>query len=169
MRAHAQFFPEDELVNAMITLDAFDEALLRLLQVDAGLSYAELGERIHLSTSATLRRVQRLKEVGVITATRAIVDPRKVGLPLTIFVEIALENERADLLDAIKAGFAEAPEVLHCYYVTGDADLIVIVAMPDMEAYEGFTRRMIRANPNIKRFKTSVVMDRVKSTTVLPI
>jgi Lrp/AsnC family transcriptional regulator, leucine-responsive regulatory protein len=153
----------------MILLDEFDRAILTELQKDAMLSFAELGERVHLSASAVLRRVQRLKADGVIAATRAILDPRKVGLPLTMLIHLALGNDHADLRDAVKASFRDAPEVQQCYYVTGDADLIVVVAMPDMEAYEQFTRRMILGNPNIQHFKTSVVMDCVKSTSILPI
>lgn len=153
----------------MIELDAFDRALLRHLQEDATLAYAELGALIHLSASATLRRVQRLREAGVITATRAIVDPRRIGLGLTVILEISLETERADLLDGIKRALLAEPNVLHCYYVTGDADIIAILALPDMEAYEAFTRRVITTNPNIRRFKTSVAMDRVKASTVLPV
>jgi Lrp/AsnC family transcriptional regulator, leucine-responsive regulatory protein len=153
----------------MIQLDAFDRAILRILQEDASLSYAEVGDRVNLSASATLRRVQRMKDNGTIFATRVMVDPEHVGQPLLIIVEVSLENEHIATLEATKQALVDDPRVQQCYYVTGDADLFVVLAIPNMASYKAFTDCHFVGNANIKKFKTSVVMDCVKSTTVYPV
>jgi Lrp/AsnC family transcriptional regulator, leucine-responsive regulatory protein len=153
----------------MDKLDSFDRAILVIIQEDATLSYADIGERVNLSASATLRRVQRMKESGTIIATRAILEPEKVGHPLTILVEVSLENEHAATLEGTKRALIDDPQVQQCYYVTGDADLFVIVMMPTMSSYKMFTDRHFLGNANIKKFKTSVVMDCVKRSTIYPL
>jgi Lrp/AsnC family transcriptional regulator, leucine-responsive regulatory protein len=153
----------------MDQLDGFDRAILAIMQEDASPSYAEIGERVNLSASATLRRVQRMKENGSIIATRVIVDADKVGHPLKIIVEVSLENEHVAALEGTKQALIDDPNVQHCYYVTGDADLFAILAIPNMAAYKAFTDRHFLGNANVRRFKTSVVMDCVKATTVYPV
>jgi Lrp/AsnC family transcriptional regulator, leucine-responsive regulatory protein len=153
----------------MDQLDSFDRAILAILQEDASPSYAEIGKRVNLSASATLRRVQRMKENGTIIGTRVIVDADRVGHPLTIIVEVSLENEHVAALEGTKQALIDDPHVQHCYYVTGDADLFAVLAIPHMAAYKAFTDRHFLGNANVRRFKTSVVMDRVKATTVYPV
>lgn len=153
----------------MNQLDDFDRAILTIIQEDATLSYADIGERVNLSASATLRRVQRMKENGTIIATRAILEPEQVGHLLTILVEVSLENEHAATLEGTKTALIDDPQVQQSYYVTGDADLFVILTMPNMSAYKAFTDRHFLGNANIKKFKTSVVMDCVKRTTAYPL
>jgi Lrp/AsnC family transcriptional regulator, leucine-responsive regulatory protein len=153
----------------MDQLDDFDRAILTILQEDASLSYADVGARVNLSASAALRRVQRMKANGTIIATRAIVAPEQVGHPLIILVEIALENEHLSAIEAIRQALIDDPRVQQCYYVTGDGDLFVIVAMPSMQAYKAFTERHFIGNGNIKKFKTSVVMDCFKHATAYPL
>jgi Lrp/AsnC family transcriptional regulator, leucine-responsive regulatory protein len=153
----------------MDQLDSFDRAILAIVQQDATLSNAELGERVNLSASATLRRVQRMRESGAIVATRVILNPQRVGYPLTVIVEISLENEQAAALQGMQQALIDDPYVQLCYYVTGDADLIAILAIPDMPAYKSFTDRHFVGNPHIKKFKTSVAMDCMKTTTAYPV
>lgn len=153
----------------MEKLDSFDRAILTIVQEDATLSYADIGERAHLSASATLRRVQRMKDDGTIIATRAIVEAERVGQPLRILVEVSLENEHAATLERTKQALIDDPQVQQCFYVTGDADLFAILTMPNMSAYKSFTDRHFVGNANIKKFKTSIVMEQVKQTTVYPL
>ena len=153
----------------MDQLDSFDLAILAIIQEDATLSYADIGKRVNLSASAALRRVQRMKDNGTIIATRAILEPERVGHLLTILVEVSLENEHAATLEGTKKALIDDPQVQQCYYVTGDADLIVILTMPNMSCYKAFTDRHFIGNTKIKKFKTAVVMDCVKRTTVYPL
>lgn len=148
--------------------DAFDLKLLSILQLSTRGTAEELAQQVGLSPSACLRRVRRLREVGVIEAEVAVLTPRKVGRELTMVVQVALERERADIMDAFKRAMRATPEVMQCFYVTGDIDFILIVTMPSMEEYELFTDRFFFQNPNVRRFTTMVVMDRVKVGLAVP-
>ena len=150
-------------------LDAFDLKLLSLLQVSTRGTAEELAATVGLSPSACLRRVRRLREAGVIEAEVAVVSPRAVGRELTMVVQVALERERADIIDAFKRAMRATPEVMQCFYVTGEIDFILVVTVPSMEDYEAFTNRFFFQNPNVRRFTTLVVMDRVKVGLAVPI
>ncbi len=110
-----------------------------------------------------------MKENGTIIATRVLVNPEHVGHSLTIIVEVTLENEHAAALEGTKQALIDDPYVQQCYYVTGDADLFAVLAIPNMASYKMFTDTHFVGNINIRKFKTSVVMDSVKSTTVYPV
>ena len=155
--------------QAQPELDEFDLGILGILQRDNATPQREIGEAVNLSAPAVQRRIKRMEETGVIAANVAVVDPDKAGRPITIVVEIAVESERVDLLDGVKASFAAAPEVQQCYYVTGEADFVLVVTVASMGEYEALTRRLFFANPNIKRFRTLVAMDRVKVGLTIPL
>ena len=143
-------------------LDSFDLGILAILQRDNATPQRTIGERVNLSAPAVQRRIKRMEESGVITANAAVIDPARVGQAITILAEVHVESERIDLLDAMKAGFAAAPEIQQCYYVTGDADFVLVICVPTMADYEKLTRRLFFENANVKKFRTLVVMDRVK-------
>lgn len=151
------------------SLDSFDLRLLALVQKNARLSQAELGERVSLSTAAVNRRLKRMADDGVIKRYAAEVEPSAVGYPLTIIAGVETESERIDLLDEMKQAFASCPEVQQCYYVTGDWDFILIFTVNHMEHYNALTRQLFFTNNNVKRFKTFVTMSRVKVGLSLPI
>jgi Lrp/AsnC family transcriptional regulator, leucine-responsive regulatory protein len=150
-------------------LDSFDLRLLALVQQDARQSTESLAAEVGLSAAAVQRRLKRLRQEGVIAATVAVVAPEAVGRPMTFVVEVSLERERADLMDGFKRLMRATPEVQQCYYVTGDTDFVVVVTARSMADYEAFTRRTFFGNPNIRRFRTSVVMDRVKVGLTVPV
>ncbi|EEA94347.1 transcriptional regulator [Pseudovibrio sp. JE062] len=100
---------------------------------------------------------------GVIAANVAVVDPTMVGLPITIFVEVELVSELPTDIDDAKQIFRDAPEVQQCFYVTGEIDFVLVVVVESMSAYEEFTRRIFFKNGNIKKFKTFVSMDPIKT------
>ncbi len=133
------------------------------MQRDNRLTSDVLGERVGLSATAVQRRLKRLRATGVIEADVAVIAPRAVGQRLQMIVLVSLERERADIIDRFKASIRTTPNVMNGYYVTGDADFMLVVSVRDMEEYESFTRRFFYENPDIKNFKTMVVMDRVKS------
>lgn len=143
-------------------LDGFDVAILSILERDNTTPQRTIGEAVNLSAAAVQRRIRRMEEDGVIQANVAIVDPACVGRPLTVLVAVDVESERVDLLDAAKASFVAAPEVQQCYYVAGDTDFLLVLTVGSMGEYEAVTRRLFFGNPNVKRFRTFVAMDRVK-------
>lgn len=143
-------------------LDDLDRRILNALQEDNRLSFAELAERVASSAASCMRRVRRLREEGVIVADIALVDPQAVGKSLTVVVNIELESERLDFIDAFKREMRGAPEVTQCYMVTGDADFVVVVVVEDVAAFETFTKERLYANPNIRKFRSMIMLDRVK-------
>lgn len=152
-----------------INLDAFDIAILNILQRDNATPQREIGEAVNLSTAAVQRRIRRMEESGVIAANVAVIDPGTVGPLLTIFAEIELFSETTHQIDAAKRSFTSATEVQQCYYVTGEADFVLVIVVPSMTAYEALTRRLFFSNNNVKRFRTFVVMDRVKVGLTVPV
>lgn len=150
-------------------LDDLDFKILDLVQRDNRLTSEAIGERVNLSPTAVQRRLKRLREARVIEADVAIVSPKAVGRNLQMMVMVSLERERADIIDRFKRSLRATPEVMSGYSVTGEADFVLFVSASDMEDYEAFTRRFFYGNPDVKNFKTMVVMDRVKVGFELPL
>lgn len=150
-------------------MDAFDLAILGLLQRDNTTPLRLISEAVHLSAPAVQRRIKRLTEAGIIEANVAVIDPARCGQPITILVEVELISETAEMIDTAKRDFSAVPEVQQCYYVTGEADFVLIILVPTMAAYEALTRRLFFGNHNVKRFRTSVAMDRVKVGLTVPL
>ncbi|BAP43706.1 AsnC family transcriptional regulator [Pseudomonas sp. StFLB209] len=151
-----------------MNLDSYDRKILNLLQVNNRISQRELAEEVNLSPSAVNRRISALESAGVIQFNVSIVDPALVGRPITIIVEVKLENERLDLLDEIKKRFVSCPQVQQVYYVTGDFDFLLVMNVRDMGEYEQLTRELFFFG-NIKQFKTFVAMQNNKRTFAVPI
>lgn len=152
-----------------VSLDKIDRAILEILQRDNKTSQRKIAEQVNLSAPAVQRRIKRLEETGVIQANVAVVDPAKVGQPIVLFVQVAMESERIDLYETAKKSFISAPEVQQCYYVTGDADFMLVVSVRAMSDYEALTRRLFFENNNVKHFRTFVAMDRVKVSLSIPL
>lgn len=155
--------------SAFPPLDDFDRAILAILQRDNRTPHRRIGEEVHLSAPAVQRRIRRMERTGVIAANVAVVDPARVGRPLTLVVVLELESERADRVDAIKRRFTAAPEVQQCYYVTGEADFVLLLTVATMAEYEALTRRLFFAEATVRRFRTFVAMDAVKRGLAVPV
>lgn len=153
--------------GSSLELDRFDLAILAILQRDNQTPQRKIAEAIHLSAPAVQRRIRRLETGGVIRANVALLDPTSLGQHLTIVVNVDLEREHSTLIDEAKQAFLAENAVQQCYYVAGETDFVLIVNLPSMGDYEALTRRLFFANSNIKRFRTFVVMDRVKTATTL--
>ncbi|KFX28552.1 Lrp/AsnC family transcriptional regulator [Ralstonia solanacearum] len=145
-------------------LDSYDRKLLRLLQENNKLSQRDLADAVNLSASAVNRRIAALEEAGVIRANVSVVDAAALGRPITILVEVKLENERLDLLDEVCNRFVSRPEVQQVYYVTGDYDFLLVLNVRSMSEYEALTRELFLMSGNVKSFKTQVAMRRAKVT-----
>lgn len=153
----------------MQQLDRADIALLEAVQKNNRLTSEELAGMVNLSPTACQRRLKRLRAQGVIEADVSIISPKAAGRHITMIVLVSLERERADIVDRFKTAIRNTSEVMIGYYVTGDADFILVITARDMEDYERFTRRFFYENHDIKGFKTMVVMDRVKAGFTLPL
>ncbi|WP_375451683.1 Lrp/AsnC family transcriptional regulator [uncultured Devosia sp.] len=153
----------------MTEIDSFDARLLRAVQANNLLTADELAAVAGLSPSACLRRLKRLRAAGIIEADVAVIAPEAVGRGLTMVVEVTLERERPEIMEEFKRLMRNTPEVMQCYYVTGEVDFVLVITARDMRRYEEFTKRFFFANINVRRFHTMVVMDRVKVGYSLPI
>jgi DNA-binding Lrp family transcriptional regulator len=150
-------------------LDRFDRQLLNLVQADADRTADQLSEHVALSPSAIQRRLRRLKDDGVIVRETAIVDPRHVGRPTFFVVSVQVERERPELLARLRAWLTDQDEVQQAFYVTGEADFVLVIAAPDTEAFDGLMAAMMADNPNILRFTTNVTLNMVKRSLFIPI
>ena len=152
----------------MSDLDTFDRAILALLQNDNHTPLRVIAEQVHLSTAAVQRRIRSLQDRGIIAANIAVVAPDRVGKVITILVEVQAERTHLDTLDALRAHLS-GPEIQQCYYVTGDADFVLVMNVADMSEYDAVCRRLFYENKDIKWFRTMVVMDRVKVGLSVPV
>ena len=150
-------------------LDRLDLAILACLQADSRTIAEVIGAKVGLSAAAVQRRIKRLRESGVIEKEVAVLSPRALGLSMTFLVMVEMERENLTVLDVFRRQVLADDYVQQCYYVTGQADFVLVVTCPDMTAFEAFTRRMFFDNPNVRHFTTSVAMDRVKVGLTLPL
>ncbi|MFM0412952.1 Lrp/AsnC family transcriptional regulator [Paraburkholderia aromaticivorans] len=150
-------------------LDDYDRKLLTEVQKDARIPQNELGARVNLSTAAVNRRLKRLCDDNVIERYAAVVEPAAVGYPLTIVVTVEIEREQIDLLDSMKRTFEACPQIQQCYYIAGEWDFVLVLVVRNMDQYNDLTRQLFFGNNNVKRFKTLVVMDRVKTGQNVPV
>ncbi len=144
-------------------MDQFDRHILSYLQTDARMTAEKLSTLVGLSPAAVQKRVKKLRDSRVIQREIAVLDPERLGQKVTIVVEVNLSRETVDILDAFKRRMREAPEVQQCYYTTGEVDFILVVVVKDISEYEAFTHKYFFSMPQVEKFKSSVVMDRVKA------
>ncbi len=144
-------------------IDDFDLKILAILQRNNLTPQRVIGDAINLSAPAVQRRIKRMTESGIIQSNVALIDPAAVGQAITIFVEVEVISETAKQIEDAKAQFARTPEIQQCYYVTGEADFVLVIVVPDMARYEALTLELFFGNNNVKRFRTFVAMDRVKT------
>ena len=156
-------------MNTPAALDRFDLAILDILQADNTTPQRAIAQAVNLSAPAVQRRIQRLKDSGVIRANVAVLDPVKVGKPLTIVLEVHLDNERPDRTAPLRARIAAEDAVQQCYSVTGEADYLLVVNVASMADYEALTRRLFEGDDNIKRFRTSVALASLKTGLRVPL
>jgi DNA-binding Lrp family transcriptional regulator len=150
-------------------LDRFDLAILDILQTDNTTPQRVIAQAVNLSAPAVQRRIRRLHDSGVIRANVAVLDPVKVGMPLTIVLEVHLENERPDRTAPLRARIAAEGAVQQCYSVTGEADYLLVVTVASMADYEALTQRLFEGDDNVRRFRTSVALGSLKSGLRLPL
>lgn len=150
-------------------IDDFDRRILALIQRDNQQTAEAIADAVGLSPSAVHRRIARMHEEKIIVADVAVVDPARIDRKMTFIVEISLEKLRTVEAAAIKKRLREAPEVQQCYNVTGETDFLLIITARDIEDYEDISRRLFSADASIRRYRTSVVMDRVKTTLAIPV
>src|SRR5215470_5867543 len=149
-------------------MDAVDRKILAVVQEDASLSVVEISQHISLSSTPCWKRLQKLEAEGVITRRVAIINPDKVGLSITVFVSIETGDHSQDWLKKFAEVVGAMPEVMEFYRMAGDVDYMLRVVVADIAGYDDFYKRLIAAVP-LKNVTSRFAMEKIKSTTVLPI
>ena len=153
----------------MEDIDATDARILTVLQRRGRISNADLSEEVNLSPSACHRRVQRLEQAGIIRDYVALLDPRKLGRPTTVFVEITLSGQADEVLDAFERGVSRIPDVLECHLMAGTADYLLKVIARDTEDFARIHRRSLARLPGVAQMHSSFALRTVRQTTALPV
>ena len=149
-------------------MDAIDRKILAVVQEDASLSVAEIGQRVGLSSTPCWKRLQKLEAEGIITGRVALIDPDKIGLGITVFVSVETGDHSQEWLGRFAETVRAMPEVMEFYRMAGDVDYMLRVVVRDMQSYDQFYKRLISAVP-LKNVTSRFAMERIKSTTALPI
>ena len=148
-------------------LDRTDRRLLRALQRDASLSLADLAEQVSLSRSACGRRLQRLEAAGVISARVTLLNPARIGLPLTVFISVRTNQHNRDWADRFGAVVRDVPGVMEVYRMGGDVDYLIKAVVADMRDYDRLYQELIAAD--LSDVSAGFVMEPIRSTTELPL
>ena len=150
-------------------IDSIDRRILEVLQKSGRMSNSELSEVVHLSQSACHRRVQRLEKAKIIRDYVALLDPKKVDRPTTVFVEITLSGQADEVLDAFERAVAKVPDVLECHLMAGTADYLLKVVAGDTEDFARIHRRYLATLPGVAQMQSSFALRTVRQTTALPV
>ncbi|RST29486.1 Lrp/AsnC family transcriptional regulator [Sphingomonas ginkgonis] len=149
-------------------MDQVDRKILEILQEDASLSVAEVASRVNLSQTPCWRRIQKLEEAGIITRRVALVDPDRIGMGLTVFVELETGDHSREWFDRFAAAIDQLPQAMEIFRMAGDVDYLLRVTVENMAAFDDFYQRLIALVP-LKNVTSRFAMERVKYTTAYPV
>ena len=150
-------------------LDTTDWKILSLLQIDSRMSNVDLAHQVGLSPSPCLNRVRALEKGGYISRYVTLLDPLRVGLKVSVFIQVTLEKQIEPALEAFQRAIRDRPEVMECYLMTGDADYLLRVVVPDLQALEHFILNFLSRVPGVGNIKSSFALKQVKYQTALPL
>jgi len=150
-------------------MDQFDKQILEILQKDNQTPQRDIGEQVGLSAAAVQRRIKKMRTEGVIQADIAVLNRQAMGSPITLMVEVFLDSEKIEEIDAVKKLFLNTPQVQQCYYVTGESDFMLVMVVANMTEYEKLTRTLFFGAKNVRKFRTIIVMGVEKLGLEVPI
>ncbi|KXU93681.1 AsnC family transcriptional regulator [Caballeronia megalochromosomata] len=154
---------------AGIQTDRVDRAILRQLQRDASISNVALAEKVNLSPPACLRRVERLREAGLIRATVALLDPKALDAGMLVLIGVILDRSTPDSFDAFEKAAQKVPGCMECHVVTGEFDFFMLIRTRDSESFNRLHAEKLLYLPGVRQIRTFVVLREVLSTTAFPI
>jgi DNA-binding Lrp family transcriptional regulator len=150
-------------------LDATDKAILKRLQGNSRLTLKEIAGQLNLSTTPVFDRIKKLEKAGVISKYVALVDPKKVGKNLTVFINISIKEHDKMAINEFVAAITQFSEVQECHHITGNADFLIKLVLADIEAYNQFILDKLSVIPHIGRVESRFSLSERKSTTVISI
>jgi Lrp/AsnC family transcriptional regulator len=143
-------------------IDRLDREILRLISADASLSLAEIATQIGLTPTPCWKRIRRMEEAGIIQRRVAVIDPAKIGLPVSVFVEVETADHSGEWLDRFAGVLQGMPEIIDAWRMSGDVDYLLHVVVPDIAAYDDFYRRLI-AQVKLRNVSSRFSMERLKA------
>ena len=152
-----------------VRLDRIDLDILNRLQTDARATSGELADAAGLSASPAHRRQKILEERGIITGYVALLDQERVGLPVSVFVNVELDAQTEEHLEAFETAARDCPEIMECYVMTGSSDYLLRVVAADLQSYEAFLRTRLTRMPFVRGVRSAFALKRVVYRTNLPL
>lgn len=148
-------------------MDEIDKRILDILQKDAAVSVTAIADKVGLSTAPCWRRIKRFEDDGVILRRVALLDRRKVNLPMTVFVSVKAPRHAAEWLQTFREMIIDIPEIVEAWRLTGEADYLLRIVVPDVETYDAVYQRMIR-RVEFFDISSAIAMEEMKFTTAVP-
>lgn len=148
----------------MKNIDEIDRKLMNVLQDNSRITIRELSEKLHLSTTPIHERIKKLEKNGFIREYVTLLDPKKIGRKLTVFVSVTLLNHSKEIIDEFEEEMKKMPEVMECYYVSGTWDFMLKIQCEDMESYHDFVIHKFSVIKNVTQFYSAFVMSETKVT-----
>ncbi len=152
-----------------VPIDATDRRILDLLQTRPGINASEIGSKVGLSQSACWRRIQRLRDEGVIKEQPAVLDREKIGLTTMVFAQVKLTSHGRSNLTEFADAVRSYPEVLDCYVLLGTVDFLLRIVAEDIKDYERFMYEKLSQLPGVQEINSSIALSEIKHTTMLPL
>lgn len=153
----------------MRKLDRVDIAILNRLQENARVTNAELAESVSLSSTPCFNRVKAMEELGLIRRQVTLLAPEMLGLNVNVFIHVSLEKQGVEALSRFEAAIGDRPEIMECYLMTGDADYLLRVLVPDIQALERFILDHLTRIPGVANIRSSFALKQVRYKTALPL
>ncbi|WP_299757502.1 Lrp/AsnC family transcriptional regulator [uncultured Boseongicola sp.] len=150
-------------------LSQIERTILRMLQANSRTKLEDIAIEAGASIPTIQRKIRHFRNTGIIRGEMVELDPEAVGLQMTFLILVELERERVQHLDAFRTKMRSEPQIQQCYYITGEADFALIALAKDMKEYQALIQRLFFDDMNVKRFRTSVVMDSTKTGLTVPI
>jgi Lrp/AsnC family leucine-responsive transcriptional regulator len=155
--------------NVKMELSQIERTILRMLQANSRTKLEDIAIEAGASIPTIQRKIRHFRNTGIIRGEMVELDPEAVGLQMTFLILVELERERVQHLDAFRTKMRSEPQIQQCYYITGEADFALIALAKDMKEYQALIQRLFFDDMNVKRFRTSVVMDSTKTGLTVPI
>ena len=152
-----------------MALDEFDKKILDRLQRDSTIAVADLAEQVGLSQSTCWRRINLLEQAGIIRSRVALLDPKALGIEVTVFANIKLSAHGRRSLNEFEEAISQCPEVVECYTMSGEMDFLLRIVARDIESYERFLRETLLQMPSVQEVHSHIALSQVKHTTALPL
>ncbi|KWF91503.1 ArsR family transcriptional regulator [Burkholderia cepacia] len=150
-------------------LDRIDIGILNELQQNAKITNADLARAVNLSQTPCFNRVRALEKLGLIKQQVTLLDPEPLGLSINVFIQVSLEKQVEHALQRFEKAISEQPEVMECYLMSGDADYLLRVVMPDMRALERFIIERLTTISGVSNIRSSFALKQVRYKTALPL